>query len=413
MTYKDLKINRVKRNTNKNTSDITIYHRLTILWEGKKERIEISSRISIECDRWKDGQTSIKGNTDVIKRQNQRLDSHEFAIRNLFDNYSSGKTSFNKSDFTSIINNKLFGTALNQVDKKVYIPDLFDRYVEFNKSKLGDKRAGRYPHIKGIMSAFLFKKFGTDKIEVNQINNELMLLFRNYIDESCNVKYNTAVGYMKLVKATVNDVLDIYDIRNPFKKIATVFKEGEVRYLTNTELNAIKTKKGLTNDMQQIRDIFLFSVFTGIAFCDIEALTSSNIIEDQKHTFLEFKRIKTGVDCKVPLLKGTPAERFITSHKNPDGQFPHKIVAMPHYNTYNEKLKTLAALCGIKPLTSHMGRHTFATTVWLDSGGQLESLQKILGHKNIRTTQVYGKVTQTKIAMEANSVASKFNSIKQ
>ena len=150
---------------------------------------------------------------------------------------------------------------------------------------------------------------------------------------------------------------------------------------------------------QWAKDLFVFSCYTGLAYCDVMSLTKENIsIGIDGEYWIMTSRKKTNQPVRVPLL--SKALEIIEKYKH----HPKAIAtgtAFPNLTNQklNSYLKEIADFCGItKNLTFHLARHTFATTVTLTNGVPIETVSKMLGHSNIRTTQVYAKVIEKKVS---------------
>ena len=156
--------------------------------------------------------------------------------------------------------------------------------------------------------------------------------------------------------------------------------------------------------MEYVRDVFVFSCFTGLAHCDVEALTEDNIVtEEDGSVWLRTHRKKTKTAVNVPLLE---IPQMIIAKYRGLKKKQGKLLPINSNNCSNLYLKELADLCGIKKnITYHMARHTFATTVTLTNGVPIESVSKMLGHKHIRTTQIYAKVINDKVAEDMSRLA--------
>ena len=188
-------------------------------------------------------------------------------------------------------------------------------------------------------------------------------------------------------------------------------KEVIPEFLTEHEINKIATKKFVYDRLNQIRDVFLFCCYTGLAFADVEKLKPSEIgvgIDGNKWIFT--KRQKTDTLSRIPLLP--PAIDILDKYKDHQACInANKVLPVISNQKYNEYLKEIAGICGItKKMTSHTARHTFATTVTLSNGVPMESVSKMLGHKNIKTTQHYAKVLDKKLSDDMNSLKSKIQS---
>jgi site-specific recombinase XerD len=158
-----------------------------------------------------------------------------------------------------------------------------------------------------------------------------------------------------------------------------------------------------------VRDIFLFSCYTGLAYADVKKLKRSEIIIGvDGEQWLVSRRQKTDISARIPLL---PAALTIISKYKDHPHCQEKDLVLPVLSNQkmNAYLKEIADACGIhKTLTYHIARHTFATTVTLTNGVPIETVSKMLGHRNLRTTQHYAKILDKKIGEDMKGLKSKF-----
>jgi site-specific recombinase XerD len=167
-------------------------------------------------------------------------------------------------------------------------------------------------------------------------------------------------------------------------------------------------KKSLIKRMDQVRDVFLFSCFTGLAYKEVYNLTQNDIvIGNDGGRWIKINRVKTGNPEDVPLL---PIPEAIISKYLHDKRCRESNRLLPVNSNvkYNAYLKELADLCRIsKKLTTHIARHTFATTVTLENDVPIETVSKMLGHRSIRTTQIYARITKKKISNDMKELRKK------
>ena len=197
---------------------------------------------------------------------------------------------------------------------------------------------------------------------------------------------------------------------NPFASYVNSYTAVDRGYLSEEELVKLMGVETVTRVEDLVRDLFLFSAFTGLAYVDIKNLREDHL---QKffdgHWWILTRRHKTQVESNIRLLE-VPL-RLVEKYRGtaPDGHlFP-----VPSNNCCNENLQRLAERCGIKThLTFHVGRHTFATLA-LNRGMPVESLSRILGHTNIRTTQIYAKITDKKISADMAALASGLSAVER
>ena len=185
-------------------------------------------------------------------------------------------------------------------------------------------------------------------------------------------------------------------------------KEVIPEFLTEHELNRIVSKKFTSERLSQVRDVFLFCCYTGLAFVDVEKLKPSEIgigIDGTKWIFTH--RQKTDALSRIPLL--SVAIDILEKYKNHhDCINSGKVLPVLSNQKYNDYLKEIAGICSInKKFTTHTARHTFATTVTLSNGVPMESVSKMLGHKNLKTTQHYARVLDRKLSDDMNVLRNK------
>ena len=163
--------------------------------------------------------------------------------------------------------------------------------------------------------------------------------------------------------------------------------------------------------LENVRDLFIFSCFTGLAYIDVANLTQDNIRKSfDGNLWIITKRQKTNTDVNVPLLD--IPKMILDKYKD---KFPNgKILPVISNQKLNSYLKEIADLCGIKKnLTFHLARHTFATTTTLGKGVPIETVSKMLGHTNIETTQIYARITNNKISDDMKGLSDQFTGIEK
>ena len=198
--------------------------------------------------------------------------------------------------------------------------------------------------------------------------------------------------------------------RDPFINFKLSFKKAEREYLTASELNAVIATELPSASLQKVRDLFLFSCYTGLAFTDLMELKPHHIVEGSNNTKrINTVRAKTDIRVNVPLLQ--PAEEIMVKYSKDESAIVNGTV-FPRISNQdmNRNLKIIAGLSKVgKLLTFHMARHTFATTVTLMNGVPIESISKMLGHSKITTTMIYAKVNQSKLEMDMQALQEKMN----
>ena len=169
-----------------------------------------------------------------------------------------------------------------------------------------------------------------------------------------------------------------------------------------------------TERLDQVKDIFLFSCFTGLAYADVKKLSRNDIvigIDGDK--WIKIKRSKTDTRSSIPLLP-TAIDILKKYDDHPDVSNKGRLLPVLSNQKMNSYIKEIAILCKIrKNLTFHLARHTFATTVTLSNGVPIESVSKMLGHKSLRTTQHYAKILDRKVSEDMKILKAKMQASTQ
>ena len=288
--------------------------------------------------------------------------------------------------------------------------ETFRSFTEDLHGRIGVDRSKntwyRYLATMKHLQAFLTAKYRVNDIALAELEQSFIEQFHVYLKTECNLKLTSICRYLdcliNVVKVSFNDGIIS---RNPFASYRYNEPTPERAFLNEEELLSLQHAALRTKKQRLIRDLFLFSCFTGICYADMKSLAWKQFEQDAHGDWwVTGNRCKTDTQYVVKLL---PAALSILERCRDDGA-ERVFSFMPHLNTVDRSLKRIAALCGIdKKLTFHVGRHTYATTVCLMNGVSLETLSKMLGHKRITTTQTYAKVTLPMIDREVEMLKEK------
>lgn len=252
-------------------------------------------------------------------------------------------------------------------------------------------------------------KYNVSDIALKEISHMFITDFENYLRIECSCNANTTAKFIQSFRRVIIIAKNNgWIIKDPFINYTIRLKRVDRGYLTMDEILQISEKQFDILRLEQVRDIFIFSCFTGLAYIDVKNLTKQNIHQgfDGKQ-WISTKRQKTDTPVNVPLLK-IPAS-IIAKYKDYDSIALLPVISNQKMNSY---LKEIADLCGItKNLTFHLARHSFATSVTLSKGVPIETVSKMLGHTNIKTTQIYARITNDKISRDMIDLASKLEGL--
>ena len=247
---------------------------------------------------------------------------------------------------------------------------------------------------------FIAWRNGAKDILLQDLQISFAKHFEFYLQSEKGLSINVSGKMIKNLKKIVSDCVDKDWLgKNPFLRYRVRHIEPKIPHLNSDEIRLIENKTITIERLSIVRDIFLFSCYTGFAYIDVANLTQVHLkkVPDGKPWLIK-SRQKTGIPERVPLIP--PACVIIKKYKcHPALKGKDKLLPIPSNQKVNAYLKEIADICGLSiNLTFHIARHTFATTVALDNGVPLDSVSKMLGHRSIKTTQIYAKVTDKKIS---------------
>lgn len=247
---------------------------------------------------------------------------------------------------------------------------------------------------------FLQWKYKVDDVDVKKLTYEFITAYEFWLKSERGCQHNTTMKYLSNFKKIINICIKSGWLdRDPFFGFKMSKREVSRPFLVEDELLRIAHKDFASNRIRQVRDIFLFSCFTGLAYADVKKLKRKEItIGIDGEQWIWTSRQKTDEDSRIPLLQ--PALDILEKYKD-HPQCVHKDQLLPvlsnqKMNTY---LKEIADLCNInKNMTFHTARHTFSTTVTLSNGVPIETVSRMLGHRNLKTTQHYARILDKKVS---------------
>ncbi|GIL24484.1 MAG: transposase [Bacteroidota bacterium] len=261
--------------------------------------------------------------------------------------------------------------------------------------------------------SFLRWKFKKDDIDIQELNYEFVSELEFWLKSIRKCSHNTSIKYISNIKKIVNLCLkNGWLQRDPFLGYKMSKREVVREVLSQDEINRIAAKAFPTNRLGIIRDIFLFSCYTGLAYADVKKLRRHEIVTGvDGEKWISTQRKKTDTSSKIPLLK--PALAILQKYeREPLCISKGVLLPMPSNQKMNAYLKEIADLCGItKKMTFHTARHTFATTITLTNGVPIETVGKMLGHRNLKTTQHYAKILDKKVSDDMMMLRNKLESL--
>lgn len=253
-----------------------------------------------------------------------------------------------------------------------------------------------------LIEDFIQKCYSKNDLHIEELTYSFANSYYNYLVSRDICNNNGAVKHIQRLKK-----ITLYAYRlgiiagKPLENMQLRLQPYSRKILDWKDLMKINNLDIVNPTTDIVRKVFLIQCYTGLAYSDIKKLSNKNIstgVDDKSWIFIE--RTKTKITSTIPLL---PQAADIINHfvSNKVWLDEQPIIPVLSNQKMNKHLKTIAELALIKiPLSTHVARHTFATTVALSHGVPIETISKMLGHTNIRTTQIYAKVLEYKISTD-------------
>jgi site-specific recombinase XerD len=346
----------------------------------------------------------VAGKSEKAKVINNHLDKAYSRILDIYNQLEASRKTFDIQD----IKDRVSG-----ISEEHTILEIFEHHIKTIEAQIGNGYAigtlKHYKTAKNRLVNFIKEKYHKKDIRLDSIDYKFLSSFDICLKEKYHNNQNTAWAHHKHLKKVLDVAIAMdYLTKNPYLKFKIKKQESKREYLTLQELQQIKNKEIPVDRLRIIRDVFLFACYTGLSYCDIEKLSIQHLqkrIDGEDWIIID--RTKTDTRCKIPLLP--IAEEILSLYRNyPVCQSKGRLLPVLTNQRMNSYLKELAAICGIqKNLSMHVARHTFATTVTLTNGVPIETVSKILGHSSIKTTQIYARIVDSKIAEDMKGLKTK------
>lgn len=259
----------------------------------------------------------------------------------------------------------------------------------------------KYKTLTRKIQTYMKLEYKRDDTLVNELNRAFLMGFELYLKSEEHIGHNTAIKYVQFLKRVINYGIAMeWFFTDPFKSYKCSIKPVIRDFLTQTEIDTIRTKEMPRASLDNIRNIFVFACYTGLAYADVRKLHWGEIVTGfDGNLWIRTNRAKTTTLVQVPLLP--VATELLPAYSCDIKEGP--VFYVPSNQKVNEALKDIVRICGItKRLSFHIARHSFATTITLSNGVPIETVSKMLGHTNIKTTQIYGKIVDHKISEDMN-----------
>lgn len=365
-------------------------------------RKDISTNMSCLPNRWCNEMKMVNGIQKEDQETNNALIQWKIKVKEAVEFLAHTKDYFEPAD----VRDFLEGTC-----KTVGLIEFFELRISDLINMIGHgysrSTVTNYKSTLTHITKFITRNLRRTDTPLPGVNYAFLESFLSFLKVEQACQTNTANKYMRTLRAVLYEAKrkDLIS-QNPFEKYSLKYERKSRGYLSESELQILMDKEFTIERIAIVRDLFVFSCFTGLAYSDVKGLQKSHIIDRNNAKWIIKPRQKSSVDSVIPLLP--QAERIIdryTPYTNPGGA----LLPAPTNQKVNAYLKEIGDLCGFtKNLTFHMARHTFATTVTLSNNVPIESISKMLGHTTIKTTQIYAKVVENKLLQDMQMVNDRF-----
>ena len=372
------------------------------LYVGKYSEAAFSVKMSVLHTMWHSGRAT--GKSVAAREINRQLDEIRATALHIYQEQSAIHEVVTAEDVKCL----LLGMASGQVTLMSYFRTFiknFEKRVGVNRVA-GTLRAYKYAY--QHIEKFLNEIYKLTDIPFTALDRSFIEKYDLHLRTDCHLALGTIVHLTTTFRTIVNEAIaDGILTFNPFWGYEPERPQYEQKFLTAEELELMMTTPLHNARLYIIRDLFLFSCYTGISYGDMCLLSNEDLVKDEAGTlWIKTSRKKTKVEYEVPLLD-IPIH-ILSKYRDvePNG----KLLPMYSNSDMNKYLKTIAAKCGInRRIVFHAARHTYATEITLSHGVPLETVSKMLGHTRVDTTRIYAKVTDDKIEADTRKLDSKIS----
>jgi site-specific recombinase XerD len=372
-----------------------VYATVTI----NKERALIALKRYVKVEHWDTGRGGLKVKAPEAKETNAYLEEVKFTITTYYQQLQIA----GKEITPALLKAQFLG---EETEQTYSLSKLMDYHYETASAALTWSTLKHYAVTRRYLEKFLKEKRNTTDIRINDIDYKFIIDFETYLrnhkpkDHQRPMNNNGVMKHLiRLRKMTTLALKLTWISRDPFKNYKFRYKKVETAFINQKELNAIQGKDFAADRLNIVRDLFVFSCYTGLSYVDLMNLKEANITAGEDGAqWIKIFRQKSNEPTNIPILPVAQQilERYLRSDRA-------EITGMLFPNLSNQKVNSYLKEIGFmnqikKVLTFGVARHTFATTVTLSNNVPIETVSKMMGHTKIATTQIYARVLLKKIS---------------
>lgn len=367
-----------------------------------KQMAQFSAKLSVPISLWDIKAARALGKSKVATELNRTLDKIVVSIHASHEGLIERKGSATPKEVTIAFQ----GMASGQESLLGYCDKFHKMMLQRVGINLKAKSCDQYRIAFNYLREFLKAKYNLKDISFGALDYSFIEKFDHYLRIERKFKPNSVVGIIRriklMIKRAITDDVIVFD---PFVSFRSEGEESKPKTLTRQELEQIMTTPLDIPSRYLVRDLFLFSAFTGISFSDIRNLKYSDLTTNDDGTvWIHSKRMKTGVEFHVPLL-ALPIKLIDKYRGTTEGEHLFRMLSNTKTNFH---LKKTAQMCGIdKCLCFHSARHCYASVVTLSQGIPMETVSRMLGHSTIKSTRIYAQISYEKVDGDMRLLAKK------
>jgi site-specific recombinase XerD len=358
-----------------------------------RSKVQFSSKLSCTPALWSPRESRLDGKSHEAVDVNAKIDKLLLAVHHAFDSLVERNKPFDAESVKALYQGSM--------DAQMTLLSLLDRHMEGLRARTGIDVApttlSTYVYTHRSLGRFVKKKFKTKDIAFGQLNEQFIREYQDFV-LSEGYSMDTVRHYLAILKKIckiafregLSEKFHFAHYKLPKQKETTPKALSRENFEKIRDLDIPKNRPST----RFTRDLFLFACYTGTSYADVIRITRENLFTDEEGSlWLKYARKKTDYRARVKLLPEAIALIEKYRDESRDTLFPMQSADMVKAN-----MKGLRVMADIKePVTYHSGRHSFASLITLEEGVPIETISRMLGHSNIRTTQIYARVTPKKL----------------
>lgn len=346
--------------------------------------VESQIKRSVKPELWDQATESCKGRDKKTAEINEYIRLLKLKLLTIHREYELSGTYFT----ARLLMDKLYGA-----EEKTTLIELFRKHNDEIRKLIGidyeRRTVTRYDTCCRYLQEMLIDQYGKDDVALCEIDGQLVRKFEIHLKTVRKCQTNTAVKYIKGLKKIIRmAIANGLMTKDPFYGIKLSYKTVVKDILSKEELDRLIKHRFPIKRLEQVRDVFVFCCFTGLAYIDVFELESHDIVADTNgNLWIKKMRHKTEVEFHVPLLK-IPCKILDKYRNDEEVQANRHVLPVVSNQKMNSYLKEIADICGIeKNLSTHCARRTFAQTICNENGVAMDNIALLLGHADVKTTK--------------------------